>query len=306
MTAAKDRLEASVRDCYATWSESYYRDYYGEGAAYPPVHRDIFKNLLAKAGAGNILDAGCGPASLLRELLGTGLDLYGFDLTPQMVVEGRKVLAEAGLPSGRLWEGSVRDPDAYRDPEGRLTGRFDAAICSGVFPHLPEEADAEVAACLREAVRPGGLVAVEARNALFSLFTLNRYSHAFFLHELIRADELQAGLDAEQRETLQKALAGLEDRFRMDLPPVRRGGEGSPGYDEILSRTHNPFILRAVFEDLGLVNVRLLFYHFHCLPPMLETGLGELFRHQSLAMEQPTDWRGHFMASAFIIVGEKP
>lgn len=305
MIAAKDRLEASVRDCYATWSESYYRDYYGEGAAYPPVHRDILKNLLAQAGAGNILDAGCGPASFLRELIGAGMDLYGFDLTPQMVAEGQKVLAEAGLPPGRLWEGSVRDPEAYRDPEGRLTGRFDAVVCSGVFPHLPEEADAEVTACLRDAVRPGGLVAVEARNALFSLFTLNRYSHAFFREALIGADELlaQAG---EQREAVDKALASLEDRFRMDLPPVRRGGEDSPGYDEILSRTHNPFVLREVFEQAGLVNVRVLFYHFHCLPPMLAPGLEALFRSRSLAMENPVDWRGHFMASAFIMTGIKP
>ena len=306
MTAAKDRLEASVRDCYATWSESYYRDYYGEGAAYPPVHRDILKRLLAQVGAGNILDAGCGPASFLRELIGAGMDLYGFDLTPQMVAEGQKVLAGAGLPSGRLWEGSVRNPEAYRDPEGRLTGRFDAVVCSGVFPHLPEEADAEVAACLRDAVRPGGLVVVEARNSLFSLFTLNRYSHAFFMEELIRADELRAEVDGERRETLHKALASLEDRFRMDLPSVRRGGEGAPGYDEILSRTHNPFVLRELFEHVGLVDVRVLFYHFHCLPPMLETGLGELFRRRSLSMEDPADWRGHFMASALIMTGKKP
>ena len=33
---------------------------------------------------------------------------------------------------------------------------------------------------LRDAVRPGGLVAVEARNQLFALFTLNRYSRDLF------------------------------------------------------------------------------------------------------------------------------
>jgi len=31
-----------------------------------------------------------------------------------------------------------------------------------------------------------------------------------------------------------------------------------------------------------------------------------LFLRESLAIEDPTDWRGHFMASAFIVTGRKP
>ena len=31
----------------------------------------------------------------------------------------------------------------------------------------------------------------------------------------------------------------------------------------------------------------------------------ELFRQASLAMEDPEDWRGHFMASAFLVVGRR-
>ena len=39
----------------------------------------------------------------------------------------------------------------------------------------------------------------------------------------------------------------------------------------------------------------------------LEAELGgELFRRESVAMENPTDWRGYLMASAFILVAERP
>jgi hypothetical protein len=39
---------------------------------------------------------------------------------------------------------------------------------------------------------------------------------------------------------------------------------------------------------------------------MLESAAPALFREASLAMEaDPTDWRGHFMASAFILVGKR-
>jgi hypothetical protein len=39
---------------------------------------------------------------------------------------------------------------------------------------------------------------------------------------------------------------------------------------------------------------------------MFESDMPEFFRAQSLAMEDPEDWRGHFMASAFLVVGKRP
>ena len=82
------------------------------------------------------------------------------------------------------------------------------------------------------AVKPGGLVVLEARNQLFALFTLNRYSHQFFLDELIRTDELRrkAGPDAAR---LDSVLEGMKNRFRLragltliHLPPPPSSGFG--------------------------------------------------------------------------------
>ena len=271
-------LEARIRACYSTWSRSYYDEYYGKDASYPPVQRELVKELLRDAGATSLLDAGCGPASLLRELAGDELRLAGFDATPEMVAEARRVLGDRA----ELWEGSVLDPEAFRP--GAL---YDAAICVGVLPHVPPEADAQVVASLRDAVVPGGLVVAEARNQLFALFTLNRYTYELFRDELIRTDD-------EER------LAALRELVRMDLPPVRRGKQGEPGYDEVLSRTHNPFELRAAFEAAGLGDVRTLFYHYHDVPPLLGPSA-----EASLALEDPLDWRGHFMASAFLVAGRR-
>jgi hypothetical protein len=104
---------------------------------------------------------------------------------------------------------------------------------------------------------------------------------------------------------LDGALAMMSERFRTDLPPHRKGKAGEPGYDEVLSRTHNPLILKERFAAAGFDDVQLLFYHYHCLPPMLEAAVPQLFRRQSVAMEDPKDWRGHFMASAFILAGRR-
>jgi SAM-dependent methyltransferase len=293
------KAEAAVRNCYSTWADNYHRDYYSDKAAYPPVHEGLVRKLLLDAGARNVLDAGCGPASMLRGLAGLGIELFGFDLTPEMVQEARRVMVPLGVPENHIWEGSVADPAAFRAP-GTESAEFDAAICVGVFPHVPAELENAALANLHAAVRPGGLVAVEARNQLFALFTLNRYSHQFFLNDLVREEELFKG---EQESVRRQVLDELSQRFRLDLPPVRKGKSGEPGYDEVLSRTHNPLVFREKFAAVGFRDVRVLFYHYHCLPPLCERSAPELFRRRSFAMENPEDWRGYFMASAFVVTG---
>jgi SAM-dependent methyltransferase len=292
--------EAAVKACYSTWAQDYHDNYYGQKAAYPPVHQAIIRDLLLTKRPGSVLDAGCGPASMLRHLSDLGADLYGFDLTPQMVEEARRIMGPLGVPAERIWAGNVADPTAFRPAAGPLDG-FDATICIGVLPHVPAELDERVIRNLRSSVRPGGLVALEARNQLFALFTLNRYSYEFFEQALIR----RGALEGSGGPDLTGALGLLRERFLMNLPPVRGGKSGEPGYDEVISRTHNPLLLREQFERAGFASVQVLFYHYHCLPPVCEPMLPEFFRERSLAMEDPTDWRGHFMASAFIVTGTR-
>jgi hypothetical protein len=62
-------------------------------------------------------------------------------------------------------------------------------------------------------------------------------------------------------------------------------------------------VFREQFAAVGFRDVRVLFYHYHCLPPLCERSAPDLFRRRSLAMENPEDWRGYFMASAFVVTG---
>jgi 2-polyprenyl-3-methyl-5-hydroxy-6-metoxy-1,4-benzoquinol methylase len=296
-------VEAAVKQCYSTWGTGYYAEYYGPDAPYAPVHLDLVRRIVGGLDCKRLLDAGCGPASILRHLVASGRSLYGFDLTPEMVSEARRVMRELGTPSEHIWEGSVLNSTDFTPP-GESHADFECTVCCGVLPHIPSSADTECISNIRASLRPGGHAIVEARNQLFSLFTMNRPSYEFIMGELIRADELveRAG---DVREKLVASLESLKEHFRMDLPPVRRGKAGEPGYDEVLSRTHNPLTLRSQFEAAGFRDVQVLFYHFHPLPPMLASRMPDLFRRESLAMEEPGDWRGYFIASAFLLVGER-
>ena len=301
----RKRIEASIQHCYSTWGESYHDDYYGANAAYPPVHVELLRRLVKESRAKTLIDAGCGPATFLRYLAEDGISLHGFDLTREMVLEAKRVLSEIKLDASSIWQGSVLDRDAYSPPGvSKESPSYEAAVCVGVLPHIAEGQEIKLFSNLHDSVCPGGTVIIEARNQLFSLFSLNRPSYEFFSKELIQEDHLyeRAGDDSSK---LESALMLLQKQFRMDLPSIRRGKESEPGYDEVLSRTHNPLVLRETFAAAGFTNVRVLFYHFHALPPMLATGLPEFFLRESLAMEIAEDWRGYFMASAFLLVGNR-
>lgn len=300
--ATKNSVEQAVRHCYSTWSDNYYQDYYLSDSAYPPVHTQIVRDELASTGVTSLLDAGCGPASMLRDLNDLGLDRYGFDLTAEMVVEARRILLEQNVPESHIWEGSVLDQASFRSPPQG----YGAAICFGVLPHIPADQDAVALANLTEAVQPGGLVLAEARNQLFSLFTLNRYSRDFFRTTLIDEAALRAEAVPEESAAIDVALDELDRQFRLDLPPMRTGKVNEPGYDEVLSRTHNPFEMKQAAVAAGLVDVEILFYHYHALPPMIESLVPRTARARSLHLESPRNWRGYFLASAFILKGTKP
>ena len=295
-------LEQAVTHCYSTWSDNYYQDYYLSDAAYPPVHTQIVRDELVSSGATSLLDAGCGPASMLRDLNDLGIERYGFDLTAEMVVEARRIMVEQNVPESHIWHGSVLDQASFRSPPQG----YGAAICFGVLPHIPADQDAVALANLTASVQPGGLVLAEARNQLFALFTLNRYSLDFFRKELIDEASLRARAVPEETGAIDVALREIESHFCVDLPPVRTGKVDEPGYDEVLSRTHNPFEMRNAAEVAGLVDIEILFYHYHAMPPLVGSLLPQTFRSASLALESPRDWRGHFLASAFILKGRKP
>ena len=231
-------------------------------------------------------------------ILDTGVQVWGFDLAPQMVKKAKAQLESRGLKN-RVWSGDISEDSAFRPAGMDTPEEFDVCIAMGVFPHLEDEVGA--LKNMTAATRPGGRVLVEFRNELFSLYTLNRYSYEFLFNRLIRPDELKIK-HPEYESQVEEVGSKLEEFFRLDQPPVRRGAEGSPGYDEILSKFHNPLEIADSFVKAGLRVIGIHFYHYHAIPPLFEEDYPQLFRILSLEMEaNPSDWRGYFMSSAFVV-----
>lgn len=299
-----EEWKKEVQKHYKSAVDVYTRQYQPVYDEYPANQKrlDFIIQRLSVLRPSTLLDCGCGEGSPIRSIAETGIEVWGFDFVPEMVKKAKINLQQKGL-SNRVWEGDITDIKSFRPAGVDIPETFDVCMAMGVFPHLTDEA--HTLKNMAAVTRDGGRVFVEFRNELFSLFTLNRYSYAFFLENLIKTDSLVAENPRAAAE-IQEITEKMKPFFRLDQPPVRTGSADAPGYDKILSKFHNPLALSPLFNSAGLKIEDIFFYHYHAIPPMFEREHPLLFRQASLRMERdPHNWRGYFMASAFVIEAVK-
>ena len=206
-------------------------------------------------------------------------------------VKEQENMEKNNMNKEQIFWGDIQNPTTYTQVLHDM--KFDGLIAMGVMPHVNN--DDEVLKNMASLVKSEGHVFVEFRNKLFSLFTCNRNTVDFILNDLL------IGVDDKVKSLVRK---DLESRLRVDVPPIRKkiANSSVPGYDAILSKFHNPFEIIEKFKKFGFRNINILWYHFHPAMPYLEKNIPEIFRKESINLEHdPTDWRGYFLCSAFVI-----
>ena len=275
-----------------TYHEQYDPDLLWANAEYPAnlFRLQLVARLLKAAGARSVYELGTGEATPMIKLhRALGIDVAGSDLSPEMVRLGKENLERHGLDAGLLSLVDAEDEAAVR-AERSLRGESDAVIALGVIPHVTD--DAAFVRSMSLFCRPGGTLLLQFRNSMFSMFTFNRLTKEFIL------DELMAPVPQEFKDAV---AADLDNRLAVDLPPVRRRDDGY-GYDEVLSRFHNPFELADVVRAEGYTDVRFHWYNYHPTYPMLREQFEDrAYREAQMALEQEGTWRGMFLCSAGVI-----
>jgi 2-polyprenyl-3-methyl-5-hydroxy-6-metoxy-1,4-benzoquinol methylase len=300
-------MDESKRDVlrhYQAAASNYSDQYSSSYEGYPANLRrlELLLKRVQDLKAETLLDCGCGEGTPMLRILDSGVMVWGFDFVQEMVKQAKLKLETKGLKD-HVWQGNIADPSSFRPPGIMLPERFDVCIAMGVFPHLEDEAGP--LGNMASATRRGGRVFVEFRNELFALFTFNRLSYRLFCDKLIRVNDAELQYP-EYKTQLEEITAQLRNFFRLDLPSLRAGTADAPGYDEILSKFRNPFEIGDLFARAGLRTTAIHFYHYHAIPPLFENNYGKLFRTLSLNMESnSSDWRGNFMASAFVVEAVK-
>ena len=253
---------------------------------YPANHFALQQvlNVLQERRARRILEVGIGNGNAIPVLAAAGLEVSGLEIKDDLVTASRQRLAEQGRPAESVVWGDIEDATTY--PSLRRSADFDAILALGVLPHARHERT--VLTNMRALLQPGGTVFVECRNALFSLFTFNRYTSEFIL------DDLLGDASPNARKAVSDYLA---PRLNMDLPPAT----ANP------ATYHNPLEIPRVFREAGFTDIVIRPFHYHVAPPVLEHQLGQEFRDGSLALEnEPSGWRGLFLCSAFLVQATRP
>jgi len=296
------RNKEPVSNYYEAVANDYHKQYdsarlYDISTAYPANYFRLKLLLKSFAGKGikRAIEIGVGEGTPLVTLGKSGVDVWGLDITPEMVKKSKENMQKHGMNPDQILLGDIQDSVTYA--HSIKEGQFDGLVAMGVMPHV--ENDEKVLENMASLVRPGGSVFVEFRNKLFSMFTFNRYTVDFIINDLLK--DVNKGVKDE-------VARDLESRLRMDMPPVRNNVEDTdaPGYDAILSKFHNPFEVIELFERHKFKNTKLLWYHFHPGMPYLTERNSKLFREEAILLEnEPSNWRGFFLCSAFVVEAVK-
>jgi SAM-dependent methyltransferase len=108
----------------------------------------LFAESVQSAGGGPVADIGCGPGHVTGHLHEAGLDVFGIDLSPEMIT-----IARRDHPDLRFDVGTMTDLDLADDSVVGIVA-FWSVI------HVPDHAVPGVFEEFRRVLRPGGLVLV--------------------------------------------------------------------------------------------------------------------------------------------------
>ena len=111
--------------------------------------RELALEMLRSEPPGKVLDIGCGPGVLVRDLLEIGHEVWGVDVAPEMIAQC--LSSFGGENRAHFATGKVENLDF-------TAAAFDAITCLGVVEYLDDDE-----AALRElhrVLKPGGLVVI--------------------------------------------------------------------------------------------------------------------------------------------------
>ena len=241
----------------------------------------IFVKLLKKYKPKKIIDAGCGTGMPLIDIKKKGFNIIGYDKAKNMVVEAKENLKKNKLPTNLVFY------DDFENPKTIKNNSADCILGMGAFYYSKNVNKTLINQ--KKKLKKNGRLIFSLRNRLFDLITLNNYTKKF-LHEIYETKSLKK----EWKNRFKNLTKNFSDRKKSRFKNIDEDGV----YNHI---PHNPLTINAEMEKIGLLVEGMYFYHFHALPPVFENYDELYYRKISWKIENPLDWRGFFLASAFIV-----
>lgn len=92
----------TIRENYDRLAEEYARRVFDELAHKPADRALLDRFATSTAGCGAVCDLGCGPGHVARYLHNAGVDVFGLDLSPQMLAQARRLNPQLRFVQGDM------------------------------------------------------------------------------------------------------------------------------------------------------------------------------------------------------------
>ena len=234
-----------------------------------------------------VLEAGCGDARVVAEIINRGFPCLGFDYNPSMLEIGAKVLHESGIDPSIIKQG-----DIYEIPYDDTM--FDAVLCMGVLSNIPNHQ--KVFQEFQRVLKPNGRVVFSVSNELFSLFSMNKHTLKFY-----EALFQETRIDPSVQQTFLDALAkGYDvDAVKVLDKPIQ---EAEIDKSSVEIGKYNPLNLGEKLDALGFEYETVRYYHYHPIPPRFEKDFPEIFAEFAETLETTEyDWKGAVLCNAMVV-----
>jgi SAM-dependent methyltransferase len=242
---------------------------------------EIFVKLLKKHKPKKIIDAGCGAGMPLIDIKKRGFNIIGYDKAKNMVLEAKENLKNNKLSPNLVFY------DDFENPKMIKNNSVDCILGMGAFYYAKNVN--KTLLNQKKKLKKNGRLIFSLRNRLFDIITLNNYTKKF-LDEIYEVRSLKK----TWRNKYKNLTQNFSDRKKYKFKNI----DESMVYNHI---PHNPLTIKNEMAKLGLSVEGIYFYHFHALPPVFENYDKDYYRKISWKIENPLDWRGFFLASAFIV-----
>jgi ubiquinone/menaquinone biosynthesis C-methylase UbiE len=139
-------LTNSIRDSYNRLANEYATHLFGE-LQHKPLDRELLNRFAFEVkGRGEVCDMGCGPGQVARYLHQAGVDVFGLDLSPEMLEQARTL-----NPDIRFREGNMLALELEDQVLAGITAFY-------AIVNLPEESLPLVFREMRRVLQSGGLL----------------------------------------------------------------------------------------------------------------------------------------------------
>jgi len=264
---------------------NHYNEIYGQlnfTKTYPANKKrlEIILSVLDEINPSNIVDAGCGNGAPLIEILKKGFSARGYDKSSNMLKAAKAKLIDNNYDIDLVCKGDFENPKHLKNES------IDCITGMGAFYYSKDLKSTLINQVKK--LKFGGSLIFSLRNRLFDLVTNNQYTYKF-LYELYDIDNKDNDTISEFNKMIIFHEVEQNRKFK------------SIDESNVFSSVHNPLDIEILLESVGLCKKSIYFYHYHALPPAFEHINPVNFRKMSWELENPKDWRGHFLASNFIV-----